>query len=64
MSINIKTELNEVRGVNVSARIIRRRLTEAAITPFRPANGPKLSQTGSFKFTQCCIEDCVPFDFR
>lgn len=42
-SVNIKTELNEVRGVNVSARTIRRRLKEAAITPFRPANGPKLS---------------------
>lgn len=42
-SVNIKTELNEVRGVNVCARTIRRRLKEADITPFRPANGPKLS---------------------
>lgn len=42
-SVNIKQELNQVRGVAVSARTIRRRLKEHDITPFRPANGPKLS---------------------
>ncbi|CAH2084897.1 unnamed protein product [Euphydryas editha] len=48
-SVNIKTELNEMRRVNVSSRTIR--LKEAAITPFRPVNGPKLSAA----YRQACL---------